>query len=441
MKNNRYQHLEQLINKSLVIAQESGGAMRYSMLETIRQYAREKLFDSKEVAARRDRHFHYFNDLSEKMWVAWLSYDTMPMLPSMKDEAENLRVALGWGLENHPEENVQLAANFCIVSSVWLGAMAEGVAAARQAVARARSLPAESGEPDLHRQTLIARALFAMGVMSMGVGDNPSSVQTLREAIDLSRAIGDRRMLGYSLEMYYNATFFYPMGDREEAALEGFAIFSHEVTDNFVQNLCYMNMARIAAEKGNEIEKQMYMEKLKKEMRVAPASLIMGIFHLFMGKDEASHGNFPAAKEIFIQAENLYLKLGSLNFATAMRSEIGHVERLSGNLAGARAIYRDTIQGWQGLGVPPAVAHELECFGFIAVAEVQPERAGRLLGAAEALREKCQSPMTDEERVEYEQWVAELRGELAEAEFQAAWAQGRDLTTDQAVRLAVEEKN
>ena len=97
----------------------------------------------------------------------------------------------------------------------------------------------------------------------------------------------------------------------------------------------------------------------------------------------------------------------------------------SGNLPEARSIYQETIKRWQELGNRSAVAHELECFGFIAIAGGQPERAARLFGAAEALREMCQSPMTDEERVEYDQWVAELRGKLAEAEYQAAWEQGR----------------
>jgi hypothetical protein len=268
------------------------------------------------------------------------------------------------------------------------------------------------------------------------VGDNPFSVQTYQEAIALSRAIGDKRMLGYCLEMYYNATGFYNMPDRDEAAREGFAIFSQEIKDDYGLNLAYMNMAIIAAENNNESEKQMYLEKLKKEMRAAPASFQMGIFDLFLGKDEAMHGNYAEAKKIFAEAEKLYKQLGSPNYANAMRSETGHAERLSGNLPAARAIYCETIKRWQNLGNRPAVAHELECFGFMAIADEQPERAAILLGAAEALREKCQSPMTDDERVEYDRWVAELRAKLAEAECNAAWAEGRGMTMDQAVRFA-----
>jgi tetratricopeptide (TPR) repeat protein len=279
-----------------------------------------------------------------------------------------------------------------------------------------------------------------MGEMGMGVGDNPFSVQTFREAIDLSRAIGDKRMLGYCLEMYFNATSFVHMPDRVEAAREGFAIFSQEIKDDYGLNLAYMNMAIIAAENGNESEKQMYLEKLKKEMRAAPASFQVGIFHLFMGKDEYAHGNYAEAKKIFAEAENLYKRLGSPNYANAMRSETGHAERLAGNLPAARAIYQETIKRWQELGNRSAVAHELECFGSLAISDMQPQRAASLFGAAEALREKCQSPMTDEERVEYDRWVAQVRKALEAAEFEAAWTEGRGMAMEQAVRLAVEQE-
>jgi tetratricopeptide (TPR) repeat protein len=240
--------------------------------------------------------------------------------------------------------------------------------------------------------------------------------------------------------LYFNATGFVYMPDRVEAAREGFAIFSQEIKDNYGLNLAYMNMAMIAAENGNEGEKQMYLEKLKKELRAAPANFQAGIFKLFMGKDEAAHGNYAQAKKIFAEAEILYKQLGSPNYANAMRSETGHAERMAGNLPAAKAIYQETVKRWQELGNRSAVAHELECFGSIAIAEEQPERAGRLFGAAEALREQCQSPMTDEERVEYDRWVAQVREALAQSDYEAAWTEGRGMTMDRAVALAREQE-
>ena len=120
-----------------------------------------------------------------------------------------------------------------------------------------------------------------------------------------------------------------------------------------------------------------------------------------------------------------------------MTSEIGHIARMQGDVSQAREIYRQTILAFQELGNRPAVAHQLECFAFIALAEAEAQRAVQLLGAAEALREKIESPMTDFERSEYDQAVARLRLLLPEAEFNALWAEGRSLRREQAVRLAL----
>jgi len=433
---NAIEHLEGLVNKSLVVTEERDNEMRYFLLETIRQYAREKLFEAKQSAAARDRHFVYFDALSEKLWQAFRSENLIAMVNSAKDEVENFRAALEWGLENHVEENVHLAANFCTVASM-LGFLAEGVTIANAAVERAKALPPVTGDADLRLQKSIARALFMQGMMGMGVGNIPFVLQALREAIAISRVTGDKQILGYSLEMYYTATGFVHIPDRDEAAREGFQIFSHEINDSFGLGMATMNMASLAAKKGDESEKEMYFGKLRERMQERPGSFQNGMFFLGMGINEKVRGNHAAAKKHFEDGQVIFKGLNNLNMQLSLRSEIGHVERQTGNLTQARSIYRETIQDWQELGNRPAIAHQLECFGFLAIADEEPQLAIKLFGAAEALREKAQSPMVDYERVEYDQSIAQLRTMLPEAEFKALWAEGRSMTMEQAIELAL----
>jgi predicted ATPase/class 3 adenylate cyclase len=433
---NALEHLEGLVNKSLVVTEEHNGEMRYFLLETIRQYAREKLFEAKQAAAVRDRHFVYFVELSETLWDSFRSENLQPMVSRGMDEVENLRAAMEWGLENNVEENVRLAGNFCVVSSL-MGILAEGVERAGSAIERARALPPVSGDADLYRQKLIGRALFMQGMVGMGVGNMPLTIQVLRDAIATSRATGDKRILGYSLEMYYTATGFIHAPDRDAAVLEGFHIFTEEIEDSFGLGMAYMMMARLAAEKGNESEKEMYFEKLMEKMRDTPGSYQAAMFHLGMGMDESGHGNYEAAKRIFEEGRKIFKRIGSLNFQLVMQSEIGHVERHTGNLSQAKMIYLETIKGWQLVGNRAAIAHQLECFGLLAIADEEPQRAVKLFGAAEALREKAQSPMADYERVEYDQSVAQLRSMLPEVEFNALWTEGKSMTMEQAIQLAL----
>ena len=100
-------------------------------------------------------------------------------------------------------------------------------------------------------------------------------------------------------------------------------------------------------------------------------------------------------------------------------------------------IYRETILDWQDIGNRGAIAHELESFAAIAITEEEPRRALKLFGAAEALRERSNSPMTDFERVEYNQMVAHVRSLLDEAESNLLWMEGRSMTTEQAIDFAV----
>ena len=68
-------------------------------------------------------------------------------------------------------------------------------------------------------------------------------------------------------------------------------------------------------------------------------------------------------------------------------SELAHVLRREGRLDEAESEYRETIRGWQLSGNDGAVANQLECFGYLAIARGVPVRAAKLFGAAEVLRE------------------------------------------------------
>jgi len=435
---NTVEHLEGLVNKSLVVTEERENEMRYFMLETIRQYAREKLFDAKQASATRDRHFVYFNELSEKMWEAFISPNTLAWLDRVDDELENLRAALEWGLENHVDDAIHLAANFCSVSGL-MGNQAEGLALVKSAIERARSLPPVDGNANIHRRKLIARALFGQGMVSMGQGNLPLVIQTLQEAIAISRSTGDKLILGYSLEMYFIASTFINTPGGPEAAQEGLIIFSDEIIDKFGLGMAYANMARIAASKGDISEKQKYSGKLKELMRDVPVSFQIGMFFLGMGMDESGQGNYAVAKQSFEEGLNIFRRLRNRNFQMVMTSELGHIARHTGDINQAKKIYNETIKGWQDLGNRSALAHQLECFGFVAKAQEQAERAACLFGAAEALREKINIAMTPQERIEYDHEIADLRAGMDEHLFDSAWDEGRAMPMDEAIENALRE--
>ena len=435
---NTLELLEQLVNKSLIVTEEHETEMRYFMLETIRQYAREKLFEAKQASAARDRHFVYFDDLSEKMWDVFRSADMIDWRYRAEEEAENFRAALEWGLENHVEETVRLAGHFCTICS-WLSKHSEGLALVKSALERAHSLPPVEGEALIRRQKIIAKALFAQGTVAFGTGNMPLLMQSLKEAIAISRMTGDKLMLGYSLEMFFSASTFMQVEGAEEAAREGLKIFTEEINDRWGLSMAYQNMAWLANRQGDLIAKDKYFHKIKELLRDIPFSFQAGLFCLGMGMIESVQRNYDTAQQLFEEGLKIFGRLRNKYFHTALRSELGHVARHSGDIRQARKIYHDTLPEWKDLGNRAAIAHQLECFAFLAVADEEPQRAIKLFGAAEALRARVQASMTELERLEYNQAVAQLRSMLTEPEFDACWVEGRAINMEQAIELALEK--
>jgi len=430
------EHLEELINKSLVVTEERPNEMRYFMLETIRQYAREKLIEAKQVEAVCERHFVHYDALSEKMWDAFRSTDLLTWRDTADDEAENLRAAMEWGIQHHPESALHLAANYCFVSSLT-GKQTEGLTLLKSAMDRFHTLPAmEEGEAFIHHQKNLARALFAQGMVGLTGGALLLAMQSLQEAISIARHIGDKQILGYSLEVFYIGSSLTSSFERADAeAIEGYAILS-EINDQWGLGLAYTNMARIAFARGDFVGSQKFINILKSWMRDAAISFMTGVAFLSIGA-EIRWSHPESAKEYYEEALNVFRHIRHKSFEPILFSELGHVARTTGKITEAKELYRQSLVRFQDQGNRPSIAHQLECFAFLAIADEETERAAKLFGAAEALRERVNAHMQAMEYVEYDNAVVRIRTLMNETDFKSFWAQGCALTMEQAIQYAL----
>jgi hypothetical protein len=108
-------------------------------------------------------------------------------------------------------------------------------------------------------------------------------------------------------------------------------------------------------------------------------------------------------------------------------------------MGGARALIAESLAIFWELGHRFGIAQNLEGLAAVAVAQGQPERAARLIGAAEALREVIGAPLPPADRAEHDRSVAAGRTARGEEAFAAAWAEGRAMTLVQAIRYAMED--
>jgi tetratricopeptide (TPR) repeat protein len=155
------------------------------------------------------------------------------------------------------------------------------------------------------------------------------------------------------------------------------------------------------------------------------------------GRAFSQRGDTDAAVAAFGVAIQGFGELGDERFALAARSDLAHALRRGGRLEEAFALYRQTISGWIHLGHRGAVANQLENLAYAHAESGDTDRATRLLGAADAIREASGQSRAFTEEPEQTEYVERLRTALGAPAFEAAWAAGRALSQADAVTLAI----
>jgi hypothetical protein len=316
----------------------------------------------------------------------------------------------------------------------------EGRRLVTEVLARLKTLPPVEGEAARRRMLYQAKALNALGFLGFGQGDNLGSLSALEESASLFRQLGEKRLLAQALSYIAWGKAF--LGDNERAyavANEAIAL-ARESEDRvtFTSGLALTNMAGVIAVTQHDLDRMRpYAEEgirlLKESGSHWQAAMSAFGFALFT----AAQGNYAEAHSQFEACIPIFTELKDRHRLAMIQSELAHLERRQGHLTQAKPLYRETIQEWQRIGHRAAIAHELECFAFIAKAQEQDEHAARLFGAAEALRETINISMTAFERMEYDREISDLRANMDEAIFAKAWAEGRDMTMEQAIAFAL----
>jgi predicted ATPase/class 3 adenylate cyclase len=431
--------LTKLVNKSIVMVDEQESSTRYHLLETIRQYARDKLLEAGESEQVRDQHLDHFLKFAEKAETYMNGPQEMQWRTLLDDEYDNLRTALEWGMENDVDKVLRLGGALHLF---WErhGYEVEGRRLMNEVLARLKTFPPADGEAARKRIMYQAKALNAIGFLGFGQGDNLGSLKAFEESASLLRQLGEKRMLAQALAYIGMARAF--LGEREAAypVAEEAITLAREVGDKVTLGIALTNMAGVIAVTQAGLKKMRpYAEEgiqlLKETMSRWQTAMTVFGFALFT----AMQGNYAEARSQFEACIPLFTELRDRHRLAMVRSELAHLERRQGHFAQAKPLYRETIQEWRKIGHRAAIAHELECFAFLAKAQEEDQRAARLFGAAEILRENINIPMMPAERPEYDREVNDLRANMDEAAFAKAWAEGRALTMEQAVTFALEE--
>jgi len=375
-----------LVDKNLVVQEEWRGEGRFKLLESVRAYVLEKLAASGEAEGVRARHAEFFLTLAEAAEDPLMGGEQVVWLDRLEVELDNLRAALAWSAQQRGTLHARLAT--VLTSFWWLrGHFSEGRGWLAGALERL-----EGGSK------LRAKALNSAGTLAWLQGDYAAARTLYEEALAISRALDNAPGVASAL------------GNLGIIAIEGGDYAA----------------ARARLEEGLQISRG-----LNDPQGVAPALINLAIVFI-------KQGDYAAARTRLEEALAINRGLGNRWGVTTALLNLGEVMGAQGEYAAAQAHFEESLALAQELGDRESLAYALEGFASVAAAQGRGERAARLWGAAEALRDAIGNFLPPSGRINYDGDVAEVHAQLGEAAFQEAWREGRATPLEEAVRYALE---
>ncbi|HEX5809103.1 MAG TPA: hypothetical protein VFY25_10595, partial [Anaerolineales bacterium] len=408
---------------------------RYRYLETIRQYAMEKLVESGEAASVRTRHMEHFLQSMQRATDAEpriFGQEDIAWLDQMELEHDNLRSALEWATSNHPRQALQLA---YVAGSFWVARDYNHEARkwCQMALEGSKSIPGLDDER--------AKVYGMLAWSSIAIGDHKTGREAAEAGVALARVVGDMPTLGRLLSVIALAcTFLGDFAAGEEAIAEAETLTRQM---GYLAELSLMLTTRAQMTYfayGDVVRAKAYLDEAISISRHARLQWATTMSVFGMARIAGNTGDLVTARASFLQSAGDARKAGNKRLMYSCYSELAHVLRENGEVEEPLAIYRDLLPKWKDLGHRAAVAHELECIAYILARKKKPERAAAILGAADRLRVLIESSPTPMEQAEYDREIATIRRNAGDQRFEQAWAEGQLLSLDDAIALAIREE-
>jgi non-specific serine/threonine protein kinase len=382
-----------LVDKSLVVVVRNDRESRYRMLETVRQYASEKLGESAEQQAIRDRHAGFLLGLAEEAETGLAGPEQAAWLERLETEHDNLSAALGWlTVRGEAERGLRLAT--ALLRFWWFrGHLAEG----RTRIEALLGLPGASVRDEVR-----AGALHALSIHRYAddAAEDWAMVRSrLQESLQIYRRLGDE--------------------PRVAAVLQ--------------------NLGRVRAVLGewpaarSDLNASLEIgRRLGNEPVIAQSLFYLGMARLHRGDLSPARANFEEGLEI-------YRKLDDKFWINACMVHLGYIDCEEGEYAAARSRFLQMNETVPLAQVPWGATYALDGFTRLAAAEGEAVRALRLGGATDALRQTYGVTIGPTEREAFRRRLEPAWRELGEKAGNKAWEAGRAMTLEEAMDLAFVE--
>ena len=416
---------EQLLQRSLVTAEEQGEAMRFRMLETLREYAGEQLGAEERAEAAR-RHADFFLHLAEEAQPHLRGSERQQWLDRLDVEHDNFRAALA--ASEGSERSLRLA------GALWPFWLLRGYVGEGRSCLTSALQPKIEAPPEIR-----AKALNGLGVLARQQGGFEEALSSLEESLALYRLCDD--LGGVSQSLNGLAVLADSQGDyaRARAYNEESLQLLRAIGDKWGIAASLNNLGRRALELGDlPVACSCYRESQQIYQELGDWANAAAVLSN-LGTAAFEQGNFVEARASFEQSLTLFREMRNQSFVAVLLHNLGETLCRQEEYAAAYPLLKESLLLRQELGDRPGAAFSLASLGNVARNEGDNIRATRLLAAAEAIHKAFDAPLSQAGHMLYEQDVAALRRELSANDFTAAWTYGRTMTLERAIAYALEQ--
>jgi len=430
------EELAALVDQSLVRiepakpAEETSGAARYRMLETIREYAAEQLTLSGEAPRLRERHAAYVLALAQQAEPHLEGPRQVLWLERIEADLDNMRAAL-----RHSCEGEDVASGLRLASlllNFWLirGHITEGRRWVERLLGRTGSSSGDVAPQDR------AHALHVAGRLAYIQGDNGQALALFEEGLDLAHRHGDTDgvLLGLNdvgavvsrLGEYARARHLYE---------EGLALRRERGETRGVAQLLN-NLATIAFSEGDYARGVALSEESLTVLRALNDRYSVAMVLSNLSQARLEMGDLVEASAACDEGLPLARELQSSETIARFLALGGSISRQRGNHDQARRQLVEALALYRAVGIRDEMWRTLEELASVAAVVGRLEGSALLLAAAVVIDDSPGVLRSPTERAAYERCVAAATAALGAGGFQAAWARGLTLPLDEAIALA-----
>jgi predicted ATPase/class 3 adenylate cyclase len=425
--------LSSLVEKSLVMAEDHGGETRYRLLETLCDYARERLIKRDDVAATAARHCAHFFALAKTVRAEMQGPRQAEWTRRMEDDLDNVRAAIAHVLEG-PGDRI-VAVKFAVaLQGFWMlrGYATEG----RNIVAAALAQPEVQAMPLAH-----AHALYVGAALAEGQSELAEAQRMLQECLALRRSLGNEVEIAATLSTL--SVVHLHGGDVEQARTceeEAVRLF-RAAGDRIGEAIGLLHLGDIARHAGQDDDASRHLEACLALARSIGHAEVESEAERILGQLALDDDDIQAARTRFMRALVVSREAADKRSEAIARSWLGRVELEAGLADLAEAHLRAALAAFQVFRMHGEALLALEDYAALLASRDQAADAARLCGAIEASRGALALPRGQRAACVWQGRLAVLRAALGDG-FDAALAAGRDLGLDDAFEavLAVQEE-